>query len=145
MRWAADPCRAQTCDASDRGSIVLGWLTRVAVTIALLGIIGFEVLSIVVAKVQVQDIGQTAAHEALDNYAASRSAELAYQTASAYAESHGSEISRKSFRITDESVTFRLNKTATTLFLFRWDRSAGWADVHTVVYAEPLASGGQLS
>jgi len=128
----------------ERGSIVLGWLTRLTLIMALLGIIGFEVLSVVVAKVQVQDIGQSAAYEALDSYKQTKNSETAYLAASAYAESHDAQIRRKTFQVTDSSVTFELDKTATTLFLYRWDRTAGYAKVSTTVFAEPLEAGGQL-
>jgi hypothetical protein len=128
----------------ERGSVVLGWLTRLTVTLALLGLIGFEVLSVVVVKVQVEDIGRSAAHEALVNYKATRDPNMAYQAASASAEGQGAQIKRKTFQISDESVTFQLEKVAPTLFMYRWDKTAGFAVVQTTVYAEPPTTGGPL-
>lgn len=150
MSWVPEVCRARRQHAHrladpDQGSVVVGWLTRIVLVAAILGIAGFELLSIVVAKVEVEDVGQTAAYQALDQYQASRSSEQAYQVASAYAEEHGSQIPEKSFKIDDGSVTFKLDKTATTLFLYRWDTSAKWAQIRATIYAEPLASGGSLS
>jgi hypothetical protein len=129
---------------SDDGSVVFGWLARLTLTFALLGLIGFEVLSIAVAHVQVQDIGQTAAMEALDAYKESGSATQAYDTASAYAVSQGATIKQKSFTISDEAVTFEVTKTAPTLVLFRWSRTADLAEVETSTYAEPLQVSSQL-
>jgi len=132
------------CRDGDRGSIVLGWLTRLTVTLALLGIIGFEVLSVVVTKVQVQDIGQSSAQSAIASYQQNKDPATAYEAASAYAEGEGATIPKKSFAIDSESVTFDLQKVAPTLFLYRWDKSASLAEVETKVYAEPLEAGGQL-
>lgn len=129
----------------DRGSIVLGWLGRLTLTIALLGVVGFEVLSVVVGKVQIQDIGQTASQDAITAFQETNSTETAYQAASAYAESEGATIPRKSFEINSEAVTFDLKKVAPTLFLYRWDKSAGWAELTTTIYAEPIEAGGSLS
>lgn len=129
---------------ADRGSIVLGWLTRLVVTLGLLGVVGFEVLSVVVAHVQIQDIGQSAAQEALTTYQGSSNPALAYQSAEEYADSHGSKIPQKSFIITPQSVTFNIIKVAPTLLLYRWDKVAHYAVVETTIYAEPLEAGGSL-
>jgi hypothetical protein len=125
--------------------MVLGWLTRVALTLTLLGMVGFEVLSIAVTHVQIEDIGQTAAHEAITSFQNHNNVEQAYQAASIYADGHGAQITKKSFTITEESVTFDLEKVAPTLVLFRWDRLGKYAEVETTIYAEPLESGGKLS
>lgn len=132
--------------AGDQGSIVLGWLTRLTLVLTIMGVLGFEVLSIAVAHVQVQDIGQTAAQDAISAYQESaKNPEFAFNAASAYAESQGASISKKSFVITDESVTFDLTKVAPTLLMYRWDKLDRYTVVKTTVYAEPLESGGQVS
>jgi len=128
----------------DQGSIVLGWLTRLSLTLAILGIIGFEVLSIVSVKVQISDIGQTAAQSAITQYQQTHNATTAFQAASASAESQGATIDETTFVISDKSVTFDLEKVAPTLFLYRWAPAAKYADVKTTVYAEPIEAGGQL-
>ena len=52
--------------ARDEGGIVLGWLTRVAVVLAIVGIIAFDVISVVTARLAVEDAGQQAALVASD-------------------------------------------------------------------------------
>jgi hypothetical protein len=124
---------------------VLGWLTRLTLIMVLLAIVGFELLSIVVTRVSIEDIGISAAHQALDDYRAHHDENTAFQIASAEAESQGATVVKKTFEISDEAVTFRLEKVAPSLLLFRTEQTASWADVSTTVYAEPIESGGQLS
>ncbi len=131
--------------SSDHGDIVLGWLTRITVIFTVLGVVGFEVLSIAVAHVQIQDIGQTAGQDAIETYHQSRNPVLAYDTAKAYAESHDARIVKKSFVIDDESVSFDLVKVAPTLLMYRWDKLAKYTEVTSTVYQESLESGGQVS
>lgn len=131
--------------AADQGSVVLGWLSRLVLTFAILGLIGFEVMSIAVVHVQVEDIGRSAAQEAIETYQETQNPELAYQAADVYAASQDSEIDKASFEITPESVSFTLEKVAPTLLLYRWSKTAGLAHVETPVYSEPIEMSGQLS
>jgi hypothetical protein len=131
--------------SGDRGGIVLGWLTRITLIFTILGVVGFEVLSVAVTHVQVQDIGQSAGQDAIASYQQSRNPVLAYEAASAYAEGHEARIIKKSFVIDDQSVSFDLVKVAPTLLMFRWDKLAKYTEVTRTVYQEPLESGGQVS
>jgi hypothetical protein len=124
---------------------VLGWLTRLTLIMVLLAIVGFELLSIVVTRVSIEDIGVSASHQALDDYRANHNENTAFQVASAEAESQGATVVKKTFEISDESVTFKLEKVAPSLLLFRTEQTASWAHISTTVYAEPIESGGQLS
>ena len=124
--------------ADETGSIVFGWLGRLTVTLSLLGIICFEVLSIVVTRVGVEDIGQTAGDRALTVYSESGNSQQAYLAADQYAASQGAKLVKKSFTISDEAVSFDLKKTAPTLLLFRLDATADLAEVDTTIYAEPF-------
>jgi hypothetical protein len=67
--------------------------------------------------------------------------EQAYLAADQYASSQGATLVKKSFEVSDEAVSFELKKTAPTLLLFRVDATAGYAEVSTVVYAEPIVQG----
>ena len=124
--------------ADETGSIVFGWLGRLTLTLTLLGIICFEVLSILVTRVGVEDIGQTAGDRALTVYAESGDSQGAYLAADQYAASQGAKLVKKSFDISDEAVSFDLKKTAPTLLLFRLDATADLAEVETTIYAEPF-------
>jgi hypothetical protein len=122
----------------DSGSIVFGWLSRVTLTLALLGLIGFEVLSVAVTHINVEDIGQTTGDRALTAYNDTGDPYLAYVAAAEYAEGQGAELPRKTFQVDEKSVSFELHKTAPTLLLYRWDKSAGLAEVDVTIYAEPF-------
>lgn len=127
----------------DTGSIVFGWLGRLTLILALVGVIGFEVLSIAVTTVGVADIGATAGSRALDVYTESHDPNAAFLAADQYASSQGADLVKKSFRIDDQAVTFEIKKTAPTLLLYRWDRTAGYAEISTKIYQEPFVAGDQ--
>jgi hypothetical protein len=128
----------------DAGSIVFGWLGRVALTLAVLGVAGFEVMSIAVTHVALDDVGRTAGDRALTTYAASRDPNQAYLAADQYVTENGAEMVRKSFEITPDAVSFEIKKTAPTLLLYRLDATAGYAEVKAVVYAEPMVESGSM-
>jgi hypothetical protein len=128
----------------DAGSIVFGWLGRVALTLTVLGIVSFEVLSIVIAHVSIEDVGRTAADQALTTYASTHDPYQAYAAADAYATENGAVLVKKSFAITPDSVSFDLKKTAPTLLLYRLDATAGLAEVKTKIFEEPIVEGGSM-
>ncbi|MFZ0322748.1 MAG: hypothetical protein WAN48_01295 [Actinomycetes bacterium] len=142
-----DPARSPRSSgaARDSGSIVLGWLTRVTVTLGLLAIVGFEVLSIAVTNVSLQDVGATAADDALSDFQQHHDPVAAYNAAAAYAESQGATIPKKTFMLNvDGSVNFDVRKTAPTLVLFRIKPLAHYAEIVVPINAEPIGSTGSL-
>ncbi len=128
----------------DAGSIVFGWLGRVALTLTVLGVVAFEVLSIVIARVSIEDVGRTAADQALTAYNDTHDSYQAYSVADAYATQNGAVLVKKSFTITPDSVSFELKKTAPTLLLYRLDATAGLAEVKTTIYEQPVVEGGSM-
>ena len=126
--------------ADDEGSIVFGWLGRLTLMLGLLGLICFEVLSIVVTRVALQDTGQTAGDRALTVYAEGHDGYEAYLAADQYAASQNATLVKKTFTISDDAVSFDLKKTAPTLVLYRLDATAGLAQVRTTIYAEPFVA-----
>jgi len=128
----------------DAGSIVFGWLGRVALTLAVLGLAAFEVMSIAVTHVGVEDIGRTAGDRALTAYADTHDPYQAYIAADAYITENGAEMNRKSFEVSEEAVSFDMKKTAPTLLLYRVNATAGYAQVRTHVYVEPIVEGGSM-
>ena len=128
----------------DAGSIVFGWLGRVALTLAVLGLAAFEVMSIAVTHVGVEDIGRTAGDRALTAYADTHDPYQAYIAADTYVTENGAEMNRKSFEVSEEAVSFDMKKTAPTLLLYRVDATAGYAQVRTHVYVEPIVEGGSM-
>ena len=130
---------------NDGGSIVFGWLGRVALTLTVLAVAAFEVLSIAITHISLADVGATAADRALTAYENSHDPNQAYLAADKYVTENGAELMKKTFTITNESVSFEVRKTAPTLLLFRVDATAGWAKVKTNVYQEPIVQGSTMS
>jgi hypothetical protein len=127
----------------DRGSIVMGWLFRVTVTLAVLAVVGFELLSIAVTHVNVTDIGAQSADAAQTSWAEQHSVTAAYDAAAAAAESEGATIPRRSFAVNpDGSMRFVVRKTAPTLVLAHIQPLAKWAVVTTPVDVPPLQATG---
>lgn len=127
----------------DRGSIVFGWLARLTLVLGLLGLVAFEVMSIAVARVSLQDYGQEAAQDAIHTYQETHNPRLALQSATAVAEEHGATIGKHTFTISpDGAVSFSISNTATTLLLYRVDQMASLAHVHTTIYQEPIEDAG---
>jgi hypothetical protein len=112
----------------DRGDIILGWLTKLVVVLAVLGVIAFDGISLVQARFQAADRATTAAAAAADEYHVSHDVQRAYNAA--FATVHGEDtIETTTFKVaTDGTVTLRLHHVATTLVLHRIGAIKGWAD-----------------
>jgi hypothetical protein len=54
---------------SDRGDIVLGWLTKVVVVLGVVALLGFDGVQVGLSSVQLQDQANDAATAARDSYA----------------------------------------------------------------------------
>jgi hypothetical protein len=122
----------------DSGDMVIGWLTRVAAILLVIGLIGFEALSIVIARIQLGDTAASAGSTALSVYAGSHSQSVAYQQAQAVAVAAGATIVQRSFRFNvDGSVEFTIRKEAHTLLVQHVGATKKWAHVKEHVVIEP--------
>jgi hypothetical protein len=129
----------------DRGSIVLGWLVRVTLCLAVLAVIGFEALSIGVTHVAVQDIATESADAAQTAWAEDHNPASAYRAAQDYAQTQGATIPPRTFVVRqDGSMHFVVHKTASTLVLYRIHPLAHWADVTYPVDVAALTDSGSL-
>lgn len=114
----------------DRGDIILGWFTRVATFLLLLGIVAFECISLVTARFNGEDIAGTVATAAAEAYGPRRDARAAYAAAEDSALAQSAELDPDSFTISPEGVVdLKVTTTATTLFLYRTESTAKWAVV----------------
>jgi hypothetical protein len=114
--------------ASERGDIVVGWLTRVVLVLAAFGVLAYDAVSIGVGKTTVSDHATTAAINAADTWAHTHDVQQTIATASAFAAAHGDTLVAKDFTITqDGTVTVRFCRTATTLLVFRTNATKKWA------------------
>jgi hypothetical protein len=120
----------------DRGDIILGWFTRVATFLLLLGIIAFEGISLVTAHMSGADTANQVALAAADAYAPKHNVKAAYAAAEQEAINHKAELLPKEFRISaDGDVDVAIKMTATTLFLYRTEATAKWAVVKSAGHA----------
>jgi hypothetical protein len=112
----------------DRGDIVLGWLTKLAVVLGLLALVGFDGISLVQGRFQAADRATTAASEAADDYKSNHDVQKAYNAAVATLTGNDT-IETKTFRIDpDGTVTLRLHHVATTLVVGRIGALKKYAD-----------------
>jgi hypothetical protein len=125
-------CRLHATTVDDRGGIVLGWLTRLAVGLALFGVLLFDVISVISTEATVSDQGSFAAREASVTWAQSHNLQSAYDTAvkSAIEQNPLNVVATKGFTVDpDGTVHLVISREATTLVLYRWSRTADWAEV----------------
>ncbi len=109
------PDRPSSCD---RGDVVLGWLTKVVATLAILGLMGFDAMSLAVARVQAEDSAQQAVRAASTSYSTTRDLQAAYDAAVARVGASGDTIDPAGFTVTPEgAVTLSLRREAPTLLV----------------------------
>ena len=114
----------------DRGDVILGWLTKVALVLGLLGVIGFDAVSVGVTNMNAADMASSAAGLAAEEWNASKNVNRAYRAASSYVEEHGGTLATKDFRIEpDGTVRLRMEKDATTILLYRTKTTKKWTHV----------------
>ncbi|MDQ1640970.1 MAG: hypothetical protein QOJ90_321 [Actinomycetota bacterium] len=124
--------RVRSVLANERGDIVLGWLTRLAVVFGLAGIVLFDGISVAVTTVNVADQANTAALDASDTWNTTKNVQLTYLAALASAQKQdpGNAVDTTTFRVDpDGKVHVRLTRTATTLVLYRIGPAKKWAVV----------------
>jgi hypothetical protein len=104
----------------DNGSIVLGWLTKLAVAVAIVGLALFDSLSIGAAKLGASDDANTAAEAASADYRTSHDVQSAYQAALDTLPSDSETIPARQFIVRpDSTVELVLHRTTTTLVAHR--------------------------
>lgn len=102
----------------DRGDVVLGWLTKVTVTLGLLGLVGFDVVSLAAGQFQAEDHAQQAARAAVEAYRTTPDPQKAYDAAVGEVLDDGDTIETEGFAVgADGSITLRLRREVPTLLL----------------------------
>ncbi|MFN2539205.1 MAG: hypothetical protein ABR549_13800 [Mycobacteriales bacterium] len=105
-------------NSPDEGAIVLGWLTKVALTLAVLGFLSYDGIAIVTANVSTADRANTLASEAADEVRSMRDVNKAYAAISAEAAADGDTIEPQDFRVaSDGHVTLVLRREASSLWM----------------------------
>jgi hypothetical protein len=133
--------RCRQIGPADRGDIVLGWLTKVAVVMALLGVVGFDLISMGAGRLRAEDDAQEAARIAVTSFKNDKDLQRAYEAALAHVVAEGavgSTIPPESFSVApDGSVTLTLWHTAPTLVVEKVPPARGWATASATVTGRP--------
>ena len=118
----------------DRGDIVLGWLTKLVVSLAVLGVIGFDLISLGSTRFQAEDHAQTAVRAASEVQRSNGNLQAAYDAAVASVAEHGDTIDPQTFTVApDGTVTLTLRRTAPTMIVEKIAPLRDWAVVDSTV------------
>jgi hypothetical protein len=124
--------RASGHPTSDSGGIVTGWLTKIALVLAVAGFVLFDAISVGSTTATVADQGSIAAMDSSSVWAETKDLQAAYNAAvaSAIEQDPANVVTPKGFSIDpDGTVHLRISREARTLILFRWDKTRKWAEV----------------
>jgi hypothetical protein len=122
----------------DRGDIVLGWLTKLVVVLALLGVIGFDAISLGSTRFQAEDHAQAAVRAAHETYRGAKDLQAAYDAAVAEVAGHGDTIDPARFTVApDGLISLTLHRTASTMVVEKIAPIRDWAEVDVTVTARP--------
>lgn len=120
----------------DRGDIVIGWLTRLLVVLAIFGVIAFEAVSLGVAHVRTQDLAAEAAREGSQDYHRNKNVQSAYQVAVAIAAQKQGTIEPEEFFVEDDgTVQVTVHREAGSLVLYRFGATRKWLQVEETARA----------
>jgi len=112
---------------NQRGDIVLGWLIKLIVSLALVGLVAFEAGAVVVARVGVDSAANEAAGEAALEYSHSHDEQAAEAAASEQAETSGAIVVAFEVDAAHNVVILTLEKKARTVFLHRIGATKSWS------------------
>jgi hypothetical protein len=115
----------------DQGDVILSWLSRIVVVLAITAIIGFDALSIAVAHVSATDDANTAAVAASAAWRNDKGALTpTLLAAQASASQHDETVLPSSLTVeSDGTVHLRLQRDATTLVVRHIGPISSWAVV----------------
>jgi hypothetical protein len=108
------------------GGIVIGWITKLALTAAVIGTLGFDGISVGLGHLSTTDDANTAVQAASQNYQSSHNLTQAYDAALAAIKPQES-IATTDFVIkADGTASLTLTNTVHTLVLFRTSQTKKW-------------------
>lgn len=113
----------------DEGSIVVGWMTKLVAVAAVVGVVGFDGISVGVAHLSTTDDANNAVQAASQSYERQHDLQQAYTAARGAINAH-EEVLVKGFAIQpDGTTTLTIVNTVKTLLLERTSQTKGWAVV----------------
>ncbi|HSF26610.1 MAG TPA: hypothetical protein VLC50_03735 [Actinomycetes bacterium] len=116
----------------DRGDIILGWLAKVVVTLALVGLVIFDLISIGWTKVSLTDQAKAAAISASTAWAHGHNVQKAYDAALAQAteDNAANTVATEGFTVDpDGTVHLRLDREASTIVVSRIGPIRDWGQL----------------
>lgn len=118
-----------TPTATDRGSIVVGWLVKLVAFFAVVGVLVFDGVSLGIAQLAVTDSAAAAARAASLELSTGSTAQRAYEAALATSAQQDvtDQVPVEQFLVgADGSVTLTVRRTAPTLVLHHVPGSESW-------------------
>ncbi|MDP9183915.1 MAG: hypothetical protein M3P04_14210 [Actinomycetota bacterium] len=116
---------------SDSGSIVVGWLGRLVVLFAVLGLLAYDGFTVMVSSFGAADDAGVAASAAADSYKAKGDIQLAYDSAVQAVAGKGDTIDTKTFQVDQVGkVSLSIDRTPTTLWMHRIGPLKKWTHIH---------------
>ena len=102
---------------TDGGSIVIGWLTRIVVVMAIVGLIAFDAMAIAQGHVSASDEADEVAQDAHNTWTDTHDVDKAYATANGEVKAKGDRIPKGGFTIEPKTgyVTVQVQHSVDTL------------------------------
>jgi hypothetical protein len=116
---------------TEQGGIVTGWIFKLLISLALVGVVAFEAGAVIVARVTVDGVASEAAGEAASAYARGQNAGAAEAIAKEYAASHGATMVGFTIENQGRAVTVTVEKRARTILLHRIGATEKWTVART--------------
>jgi len=118
---------------NERGDIVLGWLLKLIVSLAIVGVVAFEGGAVIVAHVGTDTAANDAAGEGALMYSHAHDAKAAEAAARGSAKMNGASLVSFTVATDGRTVTVIVEKTARTLLLQRLSATRSWGVVRVTV------------
>lgn len=125
----------------DTGNIVMGWLTKVAVVLAIVGLCLFDAIAVGTRYTATSDAGHNAARAGSEAWFDSKDVQIAYSAALTAATMDGADytIDPKTFVVdADGTVHLKISSDAETLIIKRLGPIKKWAHVEREASARYL-------
>jgi len=114
----------------DVGAVVLGWFTKLVLVLGVLGLLGFDGISLLRTDFSAADQASTTASAAADAYKSSHDVQLSYNAALAAVAGNGDTIETTTFAVAPTgAVSLVLHRTAATLWMKDVGPLRGWTDI----------------
>lgn len=111
----------------ERGDIISSWLVQLLVLMAVIGLVGYEFLSVAITSLTLDGDAEQVADVASDEYESSEDLDRALEEATAEAERRGTAVS--DLHLEDDWISVTVVKDAPTLVVHRIPGLEGVGDV----------------